>query len=508
MAERLTSTAAVRGWKTLPIDELDRKLRCLGLMLDREAKVIICIECEYALKPSDAVSIHLADRHKTTAKARHGLNAFVKQLQLPNLSGLQPRPDGSSPHQYLAKKPGVACRLCDYRSTSIELVRRHLSKEHGEKGDRRTWLRTQICEDLLLQSWTQTGTAYWIVKDSKEGSLEASLLTSSCSPKRMQTVTALHERERRRIDVGQADVPIVKEDIALMSNWIRRTGWLETFADVDRQLLSRLSSAPAKEGFPLSLADYGKNHITSSVEDEMRLAILGNAVDRFFKRCEDTAINTDHSMRCWLRSHVNGRPYKAAFQLPGRRSTRKRYVWLWKSMLYFIFRLWRLDDVVRNRTLGLRFSAKQCQAIEEIWTALPPRETATDVSKSTDDTQYGSKRHSVLQGWIEEGDNETTREHEHNESVSRKPVDESVPFLGAKNSRGLMASKTRVRSNSIENMSSDSDESFVELGEDSEDEDGFVSSLHQPKPCKNSFLKSCFIADRHVTSSHTPTIWH
>lgn len=53
MAERPAPTAAVRGWKNLPGDELDQKLRCLGLVLDREAKVMICIECGYALKPAD-----------------------------------------------------------------------------------------------------------------------------------------------------------------------------------------------------------------------------------------------------------------------------------------------------------------------------------------------------------------------------------------------------------------------------------------------------------------------
>lgn len=93
MAERPASTAALRSWKTLPGDELDRKLRCLGLVLDREAKVTICIECEHALRPSDAVSKHLADQHETTAKPRHGLGASVKQLQLPNPSEPRPRPD-------------------------------------------------------------------------------------------------------------------------------------------------------------------------------------------------------------------------------------------------------------------------------------------------------------------------------------------------------------------------------------------------------------------------------
>lgn len=167
--------------------------------------------------------------------------------------------------------------------------------------------------------------------------------------------------------------------MALTSSWIRRTGWLETFAGVDRPLLSRLASAPAREGFPLLLADDVESPTQSSIEDESKLSNLGKAVDHFFDRCEDTARNTDHSIRCWLISHVQGRPYKAAFQLPGRCNTRKRYRWFWKSMMYFVLRLWRLDDAVREKKLGLRLSTKQSKAIQELWTFLSAEENATQV---------------------------------------------------------------------------------------------------------------------------------
>jgi hypothetical protein len=57
------------------------------------------MKCQYALKPSDAVSKHLGDKHEIRAKAHHGLNAFVKQLQLPDPSRLEPRADGCAPHR-------------------------------------------------------------------------------------------------------------------------------------------------------------------------------------------------------------------------------------------------------------------------------------------------------------------------------------------------------------------------------------------------------------------------
>ncbi|GAB7336112.1 hypothetical protein MBLNU13_g08907t1 [Cladosporium sp. NU13] len=244
---------------------------------------------------------------------------------------------------------------------------------HGEKGGRKTWLRDHIRNDLLLQSWTQNGSAYWIVGVNGGNNLGAHLDTPQASPERRRKLTALHERELQRARNEETRLPgenSSASDLALTSNWMRRTGWLETFAGVDQQLLSRLGSAPARDGFPLLLADDFGGPTQSSIEDESKLSNLGKAADHFFDRCEDTARNTDHSIRCWLRSHVQGRPYKAAFQLPGRCTTRKRYRWLWKSMIYFVLRLWRLDDDVRERMLGLRLSTKQTKAIEEIWSVL------------------------------------------------------------------------------------------------------------------------------------------
>jgi hypothetical protein len=47
-------------------------------------------------------------------------------------------------------------------------------------------------------------------------------------------------------------------------------------------------------------------------------------------------------------------------------------------MMYFVLRLWRLDDAVRKKKLGLRLSTKQSEAIQELWTFLSADENATD----------------------------------------------------------------------------------------------------------------------------------
>lgn len=46
--------------------------------------------------------------------------------------------------------------------------------------------------------------------------------------------------------------------------------------------------------------------------------------------------------------------------------------------MYFVLRLWRLDDAVREKKLGLRLSTKQSKAIQELWTFLSADENATN----------------------------------------------------------------------------------------------------------------------------------
>jgi hypothetical protein len=147
MAEHCSSTPAVRSWKSLSGQELRQRLTSLGLVFDTEEKGIICVKCQYAVKPSDAVSKHLGDKQEISAKARHGLDVFVKQLQLPDPNKLEPQADGCARHSNLATKSGVVYGQCNCRSTSLDLTQRRLTKTHGEKSGRKTWLRDYLRKD-------------------------------------------------------------------------------------------------------------------------------------------------------------------------------------------------------------------------------------------------------------------------------------------------------------------------------------------------------------------------
>ena len=132
--------------------------------------------------------------------ARKGLAPFVKSLSLPDTNQLPPRPDASLPHPHLSIQHGVACRRCTFRSTTMDLVRRHLSKVHHLKDDRQTWLRDSICDGLDLQSWTQNGSRkLWVVTDDKPLPLDSTAAEARCSPRRRRRVAELHEEQEQRI---------------------------------------------------------------------------------------------------------------------------------------------------------------------------------------------------------------------------------------------------------------------------------------------------------------------
>jgi len=160
-------------------------------------------------------------------------------------------------------------------------------------------------------------------------------------------VAALHNEERRRLSNEANKFSAIDtglDDPAVLTSWMRRTGWVELFDGANRSLLYQLRTSPAVDGFGLSLGHYGTQSLWSSIGDERYLVAISCAVDRFLDRCEDTARHTDHSIRCWLRGQIPDRLFKAPFTLVMRKSSRTRYRAVWKSILVFILRLYRLDN--------------------------------------------------------------------------------------------------------------------------------------------------------------------
>ena len=178
-------------------------------------------------------------------------------------------------------------------------MKRHISKEHGRGVFRNDLHGGGVHDEVRRQSWTQNGAGgYWIV-DSRDSLLaRLAAACSESSPRRQRRVAKLCEAETHRLAEGKLNRSATDagiDDLALASNWMRRTNWARTFDGVDRRLLMRLAEHPAPNGRRLVFGSLGTNTIFSDAMDEQRLLDIGPAIDRFFDRCEDPVRHTDTS---------------------------------------------------------------------------------------------------------------------------------------------------------------------------------------------------------------------
>jgi hypothetical protein len=72
-------------------------------------------------------------------------------------------------------------------------------------------------------------------------------------------VAVLHDEERRRLSNKANEFSVIDiglDDPAVLTSWMRRTGWVELFDGVNRSLLYQLRISSAVDGFSLSLGYY------------------------------------------------------------------------------------------------------------------------------------------------------------------------------------------------------------------------------------------------------------
>ncbi|EAQ93900.1 hypothetical protein CHGG_02135 [Chaetomium globosum CBS 148.51] len=370
-------------WSPLQEEERNRRLTALGLVISVPEPALICRPCGYALQPNgNCVTRHLADKHAIPKRSRDGLHPLVRALCLPDPNTLPLRPDWSPAHPQLATHTGVACRHCTYRTTSVELITRHLAKAHNRRRAQgyRGWLRDEVFEDVVLQSWTQNGArGYWIATQDPSPAERpedaSSRLRNQATTEQRAALDVLHQAEREHLASRSATARQTDgtspPDLALQTNWMRRTGWLETFHGARRDVLARLALPPCQEGDGLRLSAPGdETTIRSTREDEDRLGRVASALRGLQSRCEDTARHTDVSIRLWLRSTDPVRPHRVPFELVGRQSTAQSYWRLFLRFFCFSFRLWRLPEAARVSLCRRSLTQAQRDALQAAWSAL------------------------------------------------------------------------------------------------------------------------------------------
>ncbi|KJZ71103.1 hypothetical protein HIM_09522 [Hirsutella minnesotensis 3608] len=384
--DRLVTDLPIRGQGDLlsaavpriPTAKENERLLALGLYYNEPEPAVLCIRCGFALKTgTDRVSRHLGEKHGITRKARRGLNRLVRSLQLPEPAQLARRPDGSAKHPHLVLQKGASCKHCSFRSASLVLLSHHLKRSHRHvinANPRGRWLRSHVNEGLLFQGWLANDiqSAWVVVTDhSQQMSLDTADGDDDPISRALQRhVEEICAQERQHIaskagPAGQID--LAPEHAVMMTNWMRRTGWEDTFRGACRGALVSLAELPVPHLGPLRLTTQDGTVMESSEADEKRLAVMVTAVDRLFNRCGDTVRSTDVSIRRWLRGMHPDRPFKAPFELVAQARSERQYRRLVKRCICFWVRMWRLSRSMRKSLMGRTLYAAQDRALEALW---------------------------------------------------------------------------------------------------------------------------------------------
>jgi hypothetical protein len=198
------------GWKSL--EELNKKLEPLSLYLNSPEPAILCRTCKYALKPSETsntITRHLS-KHNISLLQHKQLADFIRTIRLPDPKSLPPRPDGSPRHPFLADRKGVICSHCGYRTTSTDLFKRHVKKQHqgasrkARKQIALHWERDNGTFGISLQTWTENcSSGFWAIK-----SLQGDMVAVSDGDMRVATLrflnymlSMLHLNLKPRLDI-------------------------------------------------------------------------------------------------------------------------------------------------------------------------------------------------------------------------------------------------------------------------------------------------------------------
>ncbi|KAI5455853.1 hypothetical protein BGZ63DRAFT_368048, partial [Mariannaea sp. PMI_226] len=120
--------------------------------------------------------------------------------------------------------------------------------------------------------------------------------------------------------------------------WLERTRWPTIFKGSRRDILKAMNQLPRRYVDRLSRSDYnisqgpaeGNPSITSSWDDERKLACIVGAIDRMFDRCENTVQHISRFLLCWLLSTYPQFCHTRPFSLVAKTSTKVRYRYLWK----------------------------------------------------------------------------------------------------------------------------------------------------------------------------------
>jgi hypothetical protein len=153
-------------------------LTTLGLWIEPTEHILRCCrdDCRHAISVDGSRPItHLRDKHNVPLAKRRDLTALLKTMNLRNPDQASPLADGSAEVRPLRLYDGYACRLCNFRTISLQLMKRHFAEPvsanpgcpHSTNGASKGYSLNvdEHIEYVYLQTWKSgPGRKYWLVR--------------------------------------------------------------------------------------------------------------------------------------------------------------------------------------------------------------------------------------------------------------------------------------------------------------------------------------------------------
>src|SRR5271156_5488876 len=356
-------------------------LSALGLVISEPERVLICThdDCGYAVQVSDKrVSRHLWEKHHVPKECRRGVDQQVRSLNLFDPRQAPSRPDGVNAHPHLKKYQGLACRQCSYRTRSEKLIKKHFHDAHGSQYELNGRDPAALYDVVWLQSWVQEGARqYWIVRDAAAATCpqpsdnQPRIRLPPTSSARLDAIQA-SERARiadRQNALIQAAMDGGPQDPALISPWMNRTQWCETYRGARRDILVTMIALPSYQSRRSGrlMGVHGGVELRTRAVDEQRLDLITNAADELFSRCEETLRLTGRPILCWLYSRHPQMSSHRPFRPVDRASSKRSYRRVFKKFLAFLICSYLLGEDTCQAALNFSLTRAQRGVIARLW---------------------------------------------------------------------------------------------------------------------------------------------
>ncbi|KAL0630469.1 hypothetical protein Q9L58_010684, partial [Maublancomyces gigas] len=284
-------------------------LRCVYLPV---FKVLLCIECRYALTRSNLVH-HFHQKHGQYSIDLKELKKLGEKYDIVDREAINyPSPDSPEvPHLHLNRN-GFRCNLCSFACGKISTIQRHVGKSHKDSD----LAAAQRWSGAAVQTFFCTpGVHYFVVTPNEP------LVRGTGNNIDLDSLLHAHTLllQRAPNELSEMDhILHLGPGADQLSPWLKETGWHKHLEGLDLETVASVVCRVKKDG-----TGFEKRVVTS-----MR---------RIFARCSMDILNeASYYVVRLANSTEAGRPSSSPFKLTQNTASHKRYLKYWIEFVKYI----------------------------------------------------------------------------------------------------------------------------------------------------------------------------